>query len=205
MTNFNYEKGYCVLANPAFNNFNNNQAGAFNALLPMVKNLNQDKTLNIPLSQEMEDVLKPLSCQEIAVISRASYFVGHWFPGSLSEPFENGSGESWKVANVCDQVLRKRLDVPTRLQIHEGVLRVAFSSKNCWLWQEFGLATEKNLELFKSCKLSFCERKLNESAKKLAEMCDDLWEEDKIESLPSNAIYEQYLILKKEKQLIFLN
>jgi len=196
--NFNYEKAYCVQALSAFKNFNSKQKLAFNALLPMVKDLQQAEDLNIPLSDKIEGVLLDLNCQELAELSRASYFVGHWHPGLMPELFDNSAGQSWKIANVCDQVLRRSLaPLPHNIQIHEGKFRVTFSSRNCWLWDEFALATGKNLEIFKNCKLSFGENTLEASAKKLAAVCNDLWPD--VDSLPNNSAYTKLLGLKKEK------
>jgi hypothetical protein len=110
--------------------------------------------------------------------------------------FDNAAGGSWKVANVCDQVLRLRLaQLPHNILIHEGVFRVTFSNRDCWLWDEFGLATEKNLEIFKSCGLSFRKKTIEESAKKLVKLCGDLWPD--VETVPHNGIYNDFLIAKK--------
>lgn len=196
MKDFNYEKAYFVQALPAFKNLNQKQKEAHKKLLPMVKELNQQKDLNIPISEEIKTILNELSCLEIAELSRASYFVGHWKPSHTSDAFENSSGESWKIANVCDQVLRSRFDLPHNILIHEGKFRVTFSSKNSWIWDEFGLATEKNLEIFKTCGLYFGENTIKESTKKLTELCGDLWTD--VDTMPNNKAYDDFLIVKKE-------
>jgi hypothetical protein len=202
--NFDYEKAYFVQALPAFNNFNPAQKEAFEKLLPLVKDLQQERiSLNIPVSDKMKSMLDKLTCLEIAELSRASYFVGHWKPGLTEKIFNNSAGESWKVANVCDQVLRVRLSpLPHNILIHEGKFRVTFSNPDCWLWDEFALATEKNLEIFKTCGLRFGEDTLDESAKKLAEMCGDLWPD--VDDMPTNPDYDHFLELKKENDLLKL-
>jgi hypothetical protein len=202
MSNFNYEKAYCTQALPAFENLNKLQKGTFYGLLPVVKDLQQQKDLNIPLLPEIREFFKLLSCQEIAELSRASYFIGHWKPSLMPELFNNSAGQSWKISNVCDQVLRSRFtadknNFPYNLQIHEGKFSVTFSNKNCWICNEFGLATEKNLEIFKNCKLPFGELTLDASAKKLTKLCGDLWSD--VDSIPGNEIYDKLLLLKKEK------
>lgn len=199
MTNFNYQKAYCVLALPAFENFNYNQTNAHSKLLPLIGERNQREDLNIPMTQAIESILNELSTQKLAELSRASYFVGHWYPSLLPKPFENKRGESWKVANCCDQILRKRLKTPHNTRIHEGKLRVTFSSKDCWLWEEFGLATEKNLELFEKCQLGFGNNTLKKSAKILAEQCGDLWPD--VDSMPDNELYEEFLRLRRENEV----
>jgi len=195
---FNYGKAYCVQAIPAFENFNDNQKEAFKCLLPMVKDLQQGKDLNIPLSKGMKEILSDLTCLEIAELSRASYFTGHWYPSLMPQVFDNSAGQSWKIANVCDQVLRLKLaPLPHNIQIHEGKFRVTFSNRYCWLWNEFGLATEKNLEIFKDCGLSFDELEIENSAKVLIVICNDLWPE--VDTIPDNDAYTNLLLLKKEK------
>jgi hypothetical protein len=198
MTNFNYEKAYFVQALPAFLGLPAKSFKAHSLLLPMVKDLNQKRDLNIPLIDEMLSILNDLTCQELAELSRASYFVGQWKPSHTLEVFENKSGESWKIANVCDQVLRLRFKpyfgLPRNIQIHEGVFRVTFSNKNCWFSGGFGLAIEKNLEIFKTCGLQFGEDTLEESTKQLAGMCGDLWPD--VDTMPNNPAYEAFLIVK---------
>lgn len=194
MTDFNYEKAYFVQALPAFNNLNQKQKEAHEKLLPMVKELNQQKDLNIPISEEMKTIFNDLSCLEIAELSRASYFIGHWKPSHTAAVFENSTGESWKIANVCDQILRSRFALPHNVLIHEGKFRVTFSSKNSWLCDDFGLAAEKNLEIFKTCGLTFGELTIEKSTKKLAALCGDLWPD--VDAMPNNKAYDDFLIVK---------
>ena len=199
MTDFNYQKAYCTLAIPAFNALNEKQKTAHAALLPLVGELTQGRDLQIPISDKMRRILEAMKCKDLAELARASYFVGHWKPSFLKSPFDNSKGESWKIANCCDQILREKLSpLPHNIQIHEGVLRVTFSNKDCWLWYEFALATEENLKTFKNSKLSFGELTLDDSAKKLAEHIGDLWPD--VEGMPGNELYLEYLELVKAKQ-----
>lgn len=194
---FNYQKAYCTQALPAFNNLNSKQKTAFNELHKIVGDRQQDRSLNIPTCEKTDVILKDLSCLEIAELSRASYFVGHWHPSLIEMPFDNKCGESWKVANVCDQELRSRLLPCHTLEIHEGVLRVTFSSKHCWLWEELGLATEKNIKIFNECGLPFGENSFHKSAKSLSSIYGDKWPD--VESIQSNDLYIKYLDLEKDK------
>lgn len=197
---FNYQKAYCTIAYPAFQKLNHKQRNAHSKLIPLVGELSQGKDLNIPMSKAMTGILDGLSCLEIAGLSRASYFVGHWYPGKVEKPFDNLRGESWKIANVCDQILRKRLDPPQKIQIHEGKLRVTFSSHHTWTFHEFGLATEKNMEIFKTCGLIFDEySKFNESAQELEKMCGDLWPD--VDTLPDYGMYIDFLEKVKREKL----
>lgn len=202
---FNYEKAYFVHALPAYKNFNEKQKKAHAALLLEVKDLQQGKDLNIPVSNRMVDILRDLSCKEIAELSRASYFVGHWKPSFVEPPFENKSGESWKIADVCDQELRHRLNVPYGLQIHEGKLRVTYSDDNCWTWREFGLATEKNIEKFNEFRKihSFGYLSLEENARMLENICGDLWID--VDLVRNSDEYLLFLKAKRERYIEKLN
>ena len=199
MTNFNYEKAYCVQALPALRNLNSNQLKTHGNLLPLVEDLQQLNNLNIPLTEKIINEFKALTCQEIAELSRASYFCGHWKPSLMPALFKMNKGQSWKITNVCDQVLKNRLMPVSNIQIHEGIFRVTFLSKDCWLWKEFGLATEKNLEIFKTCGLFFNEININASANKLTKLCADLWPD--IDTVPDNDDYKTFLEIKKIKEI----
>jgi len=201
MNDFNYEKAYFLFAEPSFKGLNTKQLDAHSKLRVLGGELQQDESLNIPLSPAMQSILDELSTQELAEMSRASYFLGHWKPSHTIELFDNKRGESWKVANLCDQVLRQRLNAPHNIQIHEGILRVTFSSRDCWLWDEFGLATESNLQTYKDCGLPFGEDTLNDSAKQLKTKINDLWLTDIVDSLPNNDSYLSFLEIKKAWQL----
>lgn len=197
--NFNYEKAFFTQALPAFNQLTTKTREVHLKLILLVGDLRQGRDLNIPMTDPIKELIESLSTKEIAELSRASYFVGHWKPGNVESPFENKRGESWKIANCCDQILRKRLNTPHNIRIHEGKLRVTFSNKNCWLWEEFGLATEENLQVFKDCQLPFGESTLEKSAKKLASQIGDLWGDPDTEL--SNDAYLQFVKDKQEKKM----
>ena len=194
MSNFNYVKAWYIFVKPAFEDLSYNQRNAHSKLIPLVGELNQGGDLNIPLSPAIIAIIEELSIKEIAELSNVSEFAGHWKP-QLSEPlFSNIRGESWKISNCCDQILRTKLKLPNCLKVINGVLRVCILSKGHRLWEEFGMATEKNLSLFKNCNLPFGETTIKESAKVLELTCGDLWQTDKIDELPNNEGYEKYLV-----------
>lgn len=198
MSNFNYKKAYCTQAVPAFNGLAQHVKQAHALLLPLVADLQQGKDLNIPLNDSIIAIINPLTIEEIANLSRASYFIGYWYPSLIPRIFNTAKGESWKVSNCLDQVLRSRLaPLPHNIEIHEGKFRVTFSNRDCWLWDEFALATEKNLDMFKTCGLLFEERTIEASAALLADLIGDLWPD--VDTLPDNSLYTDYLLLAQEK------
>lgn len=196
--NFDYEKAYCTQAVPSFKNLDKEVLKAHKKLLPLVGELSQGRSLAIPLNDKIKAIFNTLSTVQIANLSRASYFVGHWYPSLLLRLFDNSKGESWKITNCADQILRTRLKTPHNIEIHEGVFRVTFSNSSCWMWEEFGLAIEKNLEIFKESKLPFDEMALKSSVDKLAKVTCDMWQD--VESVPENKLYRKYLKLKMERQ-----
>lgn len=171
---FNYVRAWHELAKLAAENLNERQKTVIFKILPLVKDLRQSHNSNIPLSPEIENHIM-MTMEEIAEVSRTLYYYGHWKPGNERLFFENTSGESWKIANVCDQILRKHFGIIGGLQIHEGTFRVTYLDMNNWLWEEFGLATDKNLEIYKNCKLPFSRSEFNESAEKLKKLVNDKW------------------------------
>ena len=202
MSNFNYQKAYCVLAVPAFNNLPNHVKQAHSELLSLVGDLRQDRRLNTPLNPNIIAVFDRLTTKEIAELSRASYFVGHWKPSELPSLFNNSTGEAWKVSNCADQILRQRIKTPSCIQIHEGKFRVTFSSMDCWLWEEFSLATEENLNIFKECGLPFWRSSLHKNALKLKELIGDLWPD--VGALDDNDLYLEYrsIVISKKREKI---
>lgn len=190
--NFNYQKAYFTQALPAFENLPQDVKLAHFNLCLLVMELHQNRALEIPMTQAIVDIIEALAIKQIAEMSRASYFVGHWSPSSTLVPFKNTYGESWKVANCCDQILRKKLaPLPHNIQVHEGKFRVTFSNRDCWLWEEFSLATEENLEIFRNCKLPFGWTSLYKSADVLRQQIGDLWSD--VDNVPDNDSYTEFI------------
>jgi hypothetical protein len=130
----------------------------------MCKELKQNKNLDMPWpNDDFKNKFDSLSTKDLSQAARIVYFAAHWF----SRPVENIgdfadltylllAGTSWKFANYCDQILRERLDVPKDsdeklcgILIHEGMVRVYYNTKDCWMWEEVGLATEEKVKLCK--------------------------------------------------------
>lgn len=72
----------------------------------------------------------------------------------LGRVFQAGGGH-WKFALYADAVLRRKCGLEKRpeyrgrtcrFEVHEGMLRLCYSSRDCWMWQEVGLATQSTLE-----------------------------------------------------------
>lgn len=92
----------------------------------------------------------------LALAAHAIYFCGHWFPsgGDLTLPGRQ-QGSHWKFAHYADQSLRARLIAATSadimrsngpFQVHEGAIRLCYSSRNMWTGTEVAPATLRGLE-----------------------------------------------------------
>lgn len=195
MKDFNYEKGWFQLARPVIDGLGVTEKEDITKIASIVKDRPQQKDLNIKLDQATQSIFASYSTQRLAELSRACYFVTHWKPGTMPEVEVLGGCPGWKVANIIDQILRQRLDLPKQIRLHEGKLRVTFSNRDCWLWEEFGLATGENLGRYKSCDLPFGEATLNESAAILAAQCGDLWPDP--DDMPDSLEYSAFLYEKR--------
>lgn len=198
MADFNFEKAYCVFVVPAWEALPNHVLDVASKVRALVGELRQGYDLNIPMSPAIKGCLNELSTQELAELARVHYYAGHWSSSALPSLFDNKRGESWKVANCCDQVLRERLDLPETIEVHEGRLRVTFRGLECWLWEEFGLATDDNLEAYKSCGLEFLEDSLEDSASVLRSQIGDLWPDP--DTVPDSPLYETLKQAKQEQE-----
>lgn len=198
-TSFDYEKVYCIHALPAFDALSDTTKEVFNAICVEVEDLRQQSSnLLIPLADSVQKKLNKLTTTELAKLSRASYAVGHWRPELLPPLFNNKKGQSWKVTNCCDQVLRQRLTLPPNVEVHKGVFRVTFESRDYWLWEEFALATEENLEEFErlSTYLAlYSEDTFHDEVEKLKLQFDDMWVDE-----GKNELYREFLALKRKKE-----
>lgn len=208
MPEFDYVKAWFMYARPAVEAFNDHQMDAVKYLLPFVGELNQARDLNIPMSQEIRESLEFLTDQELAEMARGLYYYGHWKPGHTKSIFGNSKGELWKIANLCDQILREQIKGKFKTlypcQIHEGTLRVTYSDKDNWIWEEFSLATKLNFSAFKRFNRNhpFGLDTLEINALKLKELLGDMWNTnyEYMASYPNSEIFEypEYLKLMKE-------
>lgn len=115
------------------------------------------------LRQRFDNVPSEVLCQAARVV----HFFGHWFsPPILGEDEDppwwvvlgralQDQGGYWKFSSLCDEVLRQKVGLEKRpeyvgrtcrFEVHEGMLRLCYSSWDAWAWQEAGLATLSSLE-----------------------------------------------------------
>jgi len=121
---------------------------------PAWDKLAQGQDLNVPMPECLITRFAEIPAGILALAARAINSAGHW-GGSIDESTVDKRGAHWKFSNLADQVLARRLHLPTRgtphgngysYQVHEGVLRVCASSPDSWTWIEVGPATPETLQ-----------------------------------------------------------
>jgi len=118
--------------------------------------LAQKPDLDMPWpSGGLREAFEALDTNTLAEASRAVYEYGHW---GTRDCFQS-HGTYWKFSNYCDQILRARLELPAQaydrgvsFAVHEGQLRVCYSSTQGWTWTVLGPAS---LGLLKSARDSW--------------------------------------------------
>lgn len=104
----------------------------------------------------------------LAQAARVIYSCGHWFPagGDLDLPGRE-HGAHWKFSHYADQSLRARLIAATSadvmrsngpFQVHEGAIRLCYSSHDMWTWAEVAPATLEGLTRAKALSLKLSQR-----------------------------------------------
>jgi len=118
-------------------------------------NLAQGRDLDVPMPDSLRDRFAGLDTETLAHAAWTLYHFGHW-SGKLDADKPDTRGATWKFANLADQVLRARLQLPSRgtrksigytFEVHEGALRLCASTPDSWTWLEVGPATEAFLEV----------------------------------------------------------
>lgn len=104
-----------------------------------------------PLREAFEEI-------DTLTLSKAASIIhdfGHWRPINAEGPPSDRVGGTWKFANYADQILRSRFprakqshngtsSVGLGLEIHEGVFRITYASRDCWMWREVGYCDDAN-------------------------------------------------------------
>lgn len=120
-------------------------------LLNEVRELQQlSADINIPMSDKMVNMLMNYESEDLAKLSRASFYYGHWKPLSVNAVYDISKGAYWKASNIIDQFLYERLNISeyANIIISEGMLIVKYSSEEMSMNKTIGLAIEKNLSIY---------------------------------------------------------
>ena len=188
MKTFDYEAAWHEVARPAYEALPQDVRDLLAQVAVEAAGLNQLPDLSMPWPDDPQmgergtpgSTLRvrfdAIPAETLAFAARVIYYVGHWYPtgADLALPGRM-AGAYWKFAHYADQSLRARLAAATSadamrsngpFQIHEGVIRLCYSSKDMWTWVEVAPATIAGLE--------YARKLRGRLSVKLAEDCDQV-------------------------------
>lgn len=161
MKTFDYEQAWIELALPAYKKLPTQIHVLLETVGLVAENLHQLNDCSMPWPEDggkLRELFDRVSTDDLCMASMVVYYYGHWRPSKAAErlnaPEVPGSehGSSWKFSHYADQVLRERLHIPHRkdkmrvgLLIHEGRIRIYYSSRDMWTWQEVAMANDDGL------------------------------------------------------------
>lgn len=161
MKEFDYEQAWIELALPAYKKLPTQIHVLLETVGTAAAELSQLNDCSMPWPEDggkLRELFDQVSTDDLSMASMVVYYYGHWWPGKvatrMNAPVIPGSehGSSWKFSNYADQVLRERLSIQHRdkgsgvgLLIHEGRIRIYYSSINCWTWEEIAMANDAGL------------------------------------------------------------
>lgn len=152
MRTFDYETAWLEVARPAYESLPQNVRDLLARVAVECAELSQSRDLSMPWPEDsdLRVSFDKVPAEFLALAARVIYFAGHWYPGKSANGYVihgREHGGTWKFAHYADQSLKARLDLPTSnvFQIHEGVIRVCYSSRDMWSWTEVAPATAEGL------------------------------------------------------------
>lgn len=156
MKTFDYVAAWNEAAYPAFLKLSPAAVNVLEVVKAEAKDRHQNSALDMDWTPEIRAAFEAMTDSELATSSRAVYFAGHWHPGKANSHVPR-DGSTWKFSLFCDQLLSERLGLVrnrtgstgngTSYAIHQGALRVQWSTPDSWQWEEIGYASA---ELFKA-------------------------------------------------------
>lgn len=161
MTEFDFKKAWKETILPKWEDMDYSLKLAIFQASEIVKERPQrKKDLNIEYTPDLKKLFENFKIDALAESSHIVYFLGHWFPYEIpldefSKAYNLGNlltHSTWKVSNILDQILAERLGIENRPEkhpscqffyngVHQGKLRVAYSSLKLWTWVEVCWAT----------------------------------------------------------------
>ncbi len=161
MKTFDYEQAWIELALPAYKKLPTQIHVLLETVGLAAANLRQLNDCSMPWPEDggrLRQLFDQVSTNDLSMASMVVNYYGDWWPGKvatrMNAPVIPGSehGSSWKFSHYSDQVLRERLSIPHRdkgsgvgLLIHEGRIRIYYSSRDMWTWEEIAMANDDGL------------------------------------------------------------
>lgn len=153
-TEFDYRAAWREAAEPCFTALPEAVKDLLRETCEVAENCPQDKACNMVWPEDdgaLRAKFEAFDDTMLATAANVVYFYGHWSnTGVVAETV----GGTWKFSLYCTMVLRDRLGIPqievadkgVSIRVHDGCLRVGFSSHWSWTWLEIGLATRENFD-----------------------------------------------------------
>jgi len=156
MKSFDYEKAWQDLSLPAFKQLPNAVLCLAEEVGIVADELSQDRQCCMIWPDDGGKLREMFERLDSVTLSRASlvlYNYNHWRPSAGIAENAPVMKCGWKFSNYADQVLRARFFIgldskaTVSFQIHEGTIRVCYSSSEMWIWHEVAPATDAGLQL----------------------------------------------------------
>lgn len=155
MKTFDYEKAWQDLALPAFKQLPTAVLCLAEEVGIVADDLHQDKQCCMIWPEDGGKLREMFNRLDSVTLSRAAHVLhdyNYWRPGKSIAGNAPVTKCGWKFSNYADQVLRSRYNIAldskamVGLRIHEGTIRVCYSSSDMWTWHEVAPATDEGME-----------------------------------------------------------
>lgn len=154
MKTFDYEKAWAELALPAFKQLPTAALCLVEEVGIVAADLQQGIHCDMIWPDDngkLREMFGRLDSETLATAAHVVYYYSHWRPGGSTSDGAPVVLCGWKFSNYADQVLRIRFNLGrdvksgVGLLIHEGTIRVCYSSRDSWTWHEVAPATDAGM------------------------------------------------------------
>ena len=177
MKTFDYARAWAELARPDYDTRPANIRALFLRTAIAAADCQQGPDLAMiwpdpekdPRAGGFREMFDTTPAEALAFAARVIYFLGHWKPSAVDVPAglelpaaeaqACQAGAHWKFSDYADQSLRTRLGLPNdarygrgvHLEVHEGAIRVCYSSPDVWTWVDVAPATARGKAYADGC------------------------------------------------------
>jgi hypothetical protein len=158
MKQFDYQMAHRELAAPAFRALAPHVASVVAWTANIAAPISQDGNLSMPwpADPQLRENFETLTDKELAESAQVVYFYGHWgSPGGKDNYLIHRSGTYWKYSRYATQLLLVRTPASDlarfsegergySVKVIDGVIRICWSSRHSWMWEQVALATPRN-------------------------------------------------------------
>jgi hypothetical protein len=155
MKTFDYAAAWREVARPAYLALSADVLRLYAATAEATEGRHQAADLAMDWPEGLREQFALIDSEALAWAAHVIHNAGHWHPSKPGRPIDlpgRNSGAHWKFSHLADQELRGRLGMAERgrgmdaaglsYEVHQGALRLCYSSKNSWTWAEVAPATE---------------------------------------------------------------